>query len=92
MNASDSVVKAELLEAMEARREIEFLLGEIEYRLEPDFDNGGYIVWRYLNGFRDGAGVIVARVATSEEAFEVRCFDGKTLLEALKDAVNKYII
>ena len=94
MNSRDDVrdLIGDYLEALGVNREIEFMYKGAGYRFEPNYEKGGYDVWKYADGFKTGGGVIIAFAITPEDALSIKCFDGKSFAEIENEAIRKYII
>ena len=79
MNPKESKeLVAQYTEALTSYHEIEFKYKNHEYSLEREFEEQ-YVVWQFELGA--GTGTKIATVKTPEEIFELKCFDGKTILE-----------
>lgn len=80
------------LEALSVNREIEFVYNDVGYRFEPNYEKGGYDIWKYSDGFKTGSGEVIAFASTPEEALSLECFDGKSFSEIESEATHKYIV
>jgi len=82
----------EYLEALRVNREVEFVYDGVGYRFEPNYEKGGYDVWKYLEGFKTGGGAVVASGVAADELLEMKYFNGKSFAEIENDATNKLIL
>ena len=82
----------EYLEALRVNREVEFVYDGVGYRFEPNYEKGGYDVWKYLEGFKTGGGAVVASGVAVDELLEMKYFNGKSFAEIENDATNKLIL
>ena len=89
MNPEESKeLVAQYTEALTDYREIEFKYNNHEYSLERESVEQ-YAVWQFEPGANTGTKV--ATTKTPEEIFELKCFDGKTILE-IDDNVTDAIV
>ena len=94
MNSQDAErnTMGDYLEAISVNREIEFIYNNIGYRFEPNYEKGGYDIWKYVDGFKTGGGKIIASAVTPEKLLYKEWFDGKSFVEIENEATRKYII
>ena len=89
MNPKESKeLVAQYTEALTSYHEIEFKYNNHEYSLERESEKQ-YAVWQFEPGA--GTGTKIATVKTPEEIFELKCFDGKTILE-IDDSATDAIV
>lgn len=89
MNPEESKeLVAQYTEALTNYHEIEFKYNNHEYSLERESEEQ-YVIWQFEPGANTGTKIATAK--TPEEIFELKCFDGKTILE-IDDSVTDAIV
>jgi hypothetical protein len=89
MNPKESKeLVAQYTEALTDYHEIEFKYNNHEYSLERESEEQ-YVIWQFEPGANTGTKI--AAVKTPEEIFELKCFDGKTIIE-IDDSVTDAIV
>lgn len=75
-------------EALTDYHEIEFKYNNHEYGMERESEDS-YVIWEFEPGASTGTKIATAK--TPEEIFELKCFNGKTLLEIDDDVTNAIV-